>query len=927
MTPISRSTWLLALFAACILAPGSHEAAAGPDPQGPQNVAVVVAQYQGTTAAISVDRWDRELDDRVNEFYTTATGGRTRWNFLRRAQGDRTVTYPYAYNGKNDDPDSIFIDGVNALRELDDNDPDFWSTNPVRRFLVVVTQPKRGRATSYLPFFTRQHGVLNISLAVISEPAGGVIDDDTISLVCHELGHELFLPDLYREPVSFNPAQYDGPEFFGAWDQMAYDSLQNFSGYSRRRVGWIGVGPRAADNQVRVFGRPRMTSHPVDETFRLSPPQSGGQTELALLALDEQSAIRLPNGSCIDVPRPPGGIAKLFNGYFIEARSFTGADLSGLPKTYGPGILISKTRSKIRAVEVKPRVTLPAPGGDSFLDEAAWTPGTAFNDPEERITITVVREVPPGPNVPEGTYEIRVQWLPMPRADLVAADLWLDAPHNGFSETAPFDSRAYETPLGPDGAPILYGDPPFIPFNGLFPAPATHRLHLRMRNDGSARMDDARGSVFILDLGAASIIAQLLAQRTPRAELDQQLQALAQAQRPNLSFGSLEPGQTGEQILDYAPLGPFFVLFKANDPPPPPGDSRVLVFDALNNYRLESFVVPHLPFGSPYRPIDLSMPVANPNRTDQVFYVTPSIDLPEGWSGFAGLARDNNVQHAALRPGEQETFRVFVQPPDPASAKPPVIQDIGLTAWMSDGDSYVPVAELPVYVVLNYPTSLTLGVTAVGSGKVTFRGELLTHESDDITPRPVRDARIMLGLVGSDGTVRSGGPNDMGLMATTDARGVFTLQTDIRPGVSYQAFAEYGGSRAYNAARSGRVLVGPTSSDLSGVWIASLATASGRTTNLTGTFLVVNQGPGRTKASTVRFFLSTDDRLSDDDISLGGANVPSLTGGASRAVDLNGNLRRGTFPSGRHLIAVVDAGNSNQESDESNNAVGKGPLP
>src|SRR5207248_2325030 len=156
-------------------------------------------------------------------------------------------------------------------------------------------------------------------------------------------------------------------------------------------------------------------------------------------------------------------------------------------------------------ITVIPRTRVDTDDTEEQLRDAAWLPGDTFTDGAEGLSVTIGSEVTDG-SAPAGSFSVTVHWSPPLRADLVAADIWLDSPHNGFSDTPPFNPSNYDTRLGTDGAPVAYGDGVFIQATPLGPVAVEHRLHLRVRNNGSGPTGKVRGHVFICASEAAAVV-------------------------------------------------------------------------------------------------------------------------------------------------------------------------------------------------------------------------------------------------------------------------------------------------------------------------------------------------------------------------------------------------------------------------------------
>jgi len=149
-----------------------------------QKVAVVWCAYEGTfpdDTDITAKTWARVLNDKLNDYYKTATGSKVSFKFLP-ARYDCLLDDRYSETkppelpgGKftlEDDPATIFREAGQAVLFADENlgidHP--WAGTDINRLLVIVNRPKRGRAT--LPpgiyFQTGSSGPKNITVSVVS---------------------------------------------------------------------------------------------------------------------------------------------------------------------------------------------------------------------------------------------------------------------------------------------------------------------------------------------------------------------------------------------------------------------------------------------------------------------------------------------------------------------------------------------------------------------------------------------------------------------------------------------------------------------------------------------------------------------------------------------------------------------------------------
>ncbi|SPD72987.1 hypothetical protein PITCH_A1630009 [uncultured Desulfobacterium sp.] len=91
---------------------------------------------------------------------------------------------------------------------------------------------------------------------------------------------------------------------------------------------------------------------------------------------------------------------------------------------------------------------------------------------------------------------------------------------------------------------------------------------------------------------------------------------------------------------------------------------------------------------------------------------------------------------------------------------------------------------------------------------------------------------------------------------------------------------------------------------------------------ISGKFKILNLGEEKAPSSKVRFFLSDDSVLDEDnDLSLKEVKVGSISAGKSKTKSVKINLSPGISASDKIVIALVDADNSVPETDETNNVI------
>lgn len=113
---------------------------------------------------------------------------------------------------------------------------------------------------------------------------------------------------------------------------------------------------------------------------------------------------------------------------------------------------------------------------------------------------------------------------------------------------------------------------------------------------------------------------------------------------------------------------------------------------------------------------------------------------------------------------------------------------------------------------------------------------------------------------------------------------------------------------------------------LTGRWEELAAWCRGASCGLTGTFTAINPSLGPTPRVALRFYLSDDEVLDDADVLVHEMPVKPLDMNESQVRKLHVVLPANTDPSGRFVIAFVDADDIVEEANEANNIVASPPI-
>lgn len=107
--------------------------------------------------------------------------------------------------------------------------------------------------------------------------------------------------------------------------------------------------------------------------------------------------------------------------------------------------------------------------------------------------------------------------------------------------------------------------------------------------------------------------------------------------------------------------------------------------------------------------------------------------------------------------------------------------------------------------------------------------------------------------------------------------------------------------------------------------VTVVVNTSGNSNNVSVVAVVINKGKSNSGVFSVNAFLSNNNSLDGNDVSIGNVNVNSLGGGNTSIVMISGHVT-GKLSNSQFLLLNVDGGNSVAEDDENDNVMGKPVL-
>lgn len=249
-------------------------------------------------------------------------------------------------------------------------------------------------------------------------------------------------------------------------------------------------------------------------------------------------------------------------------------------------------------------------------------------------------------------------------------------------------------------------------------------------------------------------------------------------------------------------------------------------------------------------------------------------------------------------------------------------------------DSLPPSADLNVSKTdspdpVTVESNLTYTITVMNNGPDLANGVTMTDTLPAgvtfVSATPTQGSCAGTSTVSCNlGSLANGGSATVTIVVTPTQAGVISNTASV-------AATETDPNRGNNSATQTTTVNSANLPDLTGSWqsVAQKCTGPGGSNcRITGNFTVVNQGNANAGAFMVNFYLSTDNSFDVvGDTLLRQVNVNGLMSGQQKKINLSAPLPSGTSAVGKFVIAVIDANNSVNETNEGNNIIASSQIP
>ena len=422
-----------------LVIPFVHRDPPCPDDPGPVACEWVNAGAPGPPRHTPAE-WQVILNAQVNDYYLKGTHGKTSFQFevvSNPANGGGWFTAPHTINeyvasGSN-------VNGVSLGQDAMTIADQYYDLAEWSRIVVMHNFQRRGGLKQSITYNGDQWPIV-----FVLEDA---TDQALVSILSHELGHTLGLPDLYGAYSIGDCQRFDpcGESNIGPWGLMAEDpAFTHFSGYSKYENAWIPhVTPNVVDLQL-------WNALPFTQNYTLRNLGEPGQNLLR---------VRLLSGGP-------------FYGYYVECRTRkAGLGDENIPEE---GVLVTLVNRGTTSPTFCYRhasawATSNYPGN---ICDAALQPGeTYFASNGVSFTNTGMDQDECALEVTYNGNTISFDPAILEATQFDSPDIWVDSQVNGWGTYGP-PAQSVDS----DGAPLGPGDP-------MSPG-QPHRIYFRVRNFG-----------------------------------------------------------------------------------------------------------------------------------------------------------------------------------------------------------------------------------------------------------------------------------------------------------------------------------------------------------------------------------------------------------------------------------------------------------
>jgi M6 family metalloprotease-like protein len=424
-----------------LVIPIVHQDPPCPDDPGPVACEWVVAGAPGPPRHTPAE-WQTILNAEVNDYYLKATHGKTSFQF--EVASDPTTGggwFPAPHNINEYVASGSNVNGVSLGQDAMALADPYYDLAEWSRIVVMHNFQRRGGLKQ-----TITYGGDKWPIVFVLEDS---TDEALVSIMSHELGHTLGLPDLYGNYHTGNCAQWSdcGESNMGPWDLMARDPVfTHFSGYSKYENEWI---PHVAPNVVNLQA---WNGTPFSYNYTLRNLGEPGPNLLRVALLSGGS----------------------FYGYYVECRTRkAGLGDENLPEE---GVLVTLVNRGTTSPTFCYRhaSAWATSNNPANICDAALQPGeTYFASNGVSFTNTGMDQDECSVEVSYNGDTISHDPAILEATQFDSPDIWVDSQVNGWGTYGPPTQT-----LDGDGAPVGPGDP-------MSPG-QPHRIYFRVRNFGMA---------------------------------------------------------------------------------------------------------------------------------------------------------------------------------------------------------------------------------------------------------------------------------------------------------------------------------------------------------------------------------------------------------------------------------------------------------